>query len=565
MSVSSFNHPTKVNDMKMKLTISLSLAVLGAAVGPALATEFHAGTAQELQTSLTLAASNGEDDTIFLAAGIYNGNFTFNTTEAQSLTIKAETNTLPGEVVLDGLNAGATLWLSAGTAIANISVAGITIRNASDNGLYVATKGSIDSRNCTIRDCAYGFSFSGASSVNCSGSWIVNNRYQAGGVSSVTSAVFSQNSFQSNNVNGWNSSLPVSATTISFLNNIVSDSCGGLAANGTTLTIADNVFQRNRTPYNGPSGGALSVNGSTSTLLRNRFVKNRAENTYNENNSYGGAVSCSSTFLTLQGNEFFMNYANRNGGAIYVGSGTTFIFANNLVISNSSAGMYGQQGGGGIFTYYVSTNLILNNTFYGNASLNGGGIYLDTGGTSSTTRNYVYNNIIWGNTATNSGGDVYVVSGGALRSLYNNNYHSMGGLWDVALNNIDVAPLFVDALRGDYHLRANSLCLNSGNNAAPGLPVVDKDGNARIGNGVVDMGCYEHDSTDKHPADANNNWVITSQEFTNYAKAWTTNGAWATGPNPIPMDYVTRAGFLFQTNSGTYQNLGGGKPLNWKP
>jgi hypothetical protein len=207
----------------------------------------------------------------------------------------------------------------------------------------------------------------------------------------------------------------------------------------------------------------------------------------------------------------------------------------------------------------------VNNTFYGNSSLNGngGGLYLD--GSSVTSYNYVHNNIIWGNTASGAGGDVYVVSGGALRSLYNNDYHSMGGLWDVAVNNIDVAPLFMDQLRGDYHLRANSLCINAGNNSAPGLPLVDKDGNVRIGDGVVDMGCYEQATTDWHPADVNTNWTITSAEFNAYAQAWTNNSAWSTGPNPILMDYVTRAGFLTQTNSGNYTNSGGGKPLNWNP
>ena len=117
---------------------------------------------------------------------------------------------------------------------------------------------------------------------------------------------------------------------------------------------------------------------------------------------------------------------------------------------------------------------------------------------------------------------------------------------------------------GDYHLRANSLCLNAGNNGAPGLPFIDRDGNARIGDGIVDLGAYENSTTDFHPADLNSNWVLEPEEFAAYATAWTNKTTWTRAPNPIPIDYVTRAGFL-KESGGAYTNLGGGKPLNWQP
>ena len=41
------------------------------------AAQFHVATAQELQTALSTAAANGEDDTIFLAAGIYRPHLPF--------------------------------------------------------------------------------------------------------------------------------------------------------------------------------------------------------------------------------------------------------------------------------------------------------------------------------------------------------------------------------------------------------------------------------------------------------------------------------------------------------
>jgi len=48
---------------------------------------FCVSNASDLQTALTTAASNGEDDTIKIVQGTYNGNFTYASTEAYSLTV----------------------------------------------------------------------------------------------------------------------------------------------------------------------------------------------------------------------------------------------------------------------------------------------------------------------------------------------------------------------------------------------------------------------------------------------------------------------------------------------
>ena len=47
-----------------------------------------------------------------------------------------------------------------------------------------------------------------------------------------------------------------------------------------------------------------------------------------------------------------------------------------------------------------------------------------------------------------------------------------------------------------------------------------------------------------HPADTNQDWKISGQEFDAYNKAWQNKENWPVEPNPIPMDYVTRAGFI---------------------
>jgi len=180
----------------------------------------------------------------------------------------------------------------------------------------------------------------------------------------------------------------------------------------------------------------------------------------------------------------------------------------------------------------------------------------------------VFNNIIWGNTASGSGGDVYLTGTGQKKLFEFNDADSLSGVWDIALNNIDLSPQFFDPVNGDYHLQTNSPCANAGTNGAPSQPLTDLDGNLRTNSlGQVDLGCYEFNNTATHPADTNGVFTITTSEYTNYAAAWKAGLTWTNGPNPGPnpisANYVTRAGYLM-TNGGAYHNDGSARPVNWK-
>jgi len=53
-------------------------------------------------------------------------------------------------------------------------------------------------------------------------------------------------------------------------------------------------------------------------------------------------------------------------------------------------------------------------------------------------------------------------------------------------------PDFVDLVLNDYHLLAGSPCIDTGTNMAwMDPPATDLDGNPRVQDGTVDMGCYE--------------------------------------------------------------------------
>lgn len=175
----------------------------------------------------------------------------------------------------------------------------------------------------------------------------------------------------------------------------------------------------------------------------------------------------------------------------------------------------------------------------------------------------VYNNIIWGNSA-HDGDDIYLSGFGASKKLMNNTVHDVAGVFELALHNIDAAPVFFNPTSDDYHVRLGSLSIDAGDPAAPNLPSTDRDGLPRSAGLRVDMGCYEFDNTGGHPADLDDNFVISQAEYDNYAAAWKNDLGWSRGPQPIDADYVTRAGFILN-NGGTYHNDGGAIPTNWKP
>jgi len=117
-----------------------------------------------------------------------------------------------------------------------------------------------------------------------------------------------------------------------------------------------------------------------------------------------------------------------------------------------------------------------------------------------------YNNVLWGNTLgqfkdiwiDNDGNDNFISSN---VNLYNNDFdQSASGTYikipfPIDASNLDKEdPLFVDPINDDYHLQADSPCIDAGDNRAPELPDTDKDGNPRIVNGIVDMGAYEYES-----------------------------------------------------------------------
>ena len=133
------------------------------------------------------------------------------------------------------------------------------------------------------------------------------------------------------------------------------------------------------------------------------------------------------------------------------------------------------------------TMLITNCTFSGNYGIDGGALYINS---PTVTIN---NSIFWGNT---SPGISTIATGGS--ATVNLAYSDIEGGVPAGVTggagNITTNPYFVDALNGDFRLKSStpfSNAIDAGSNALV-LGITDLLGNARIQNGVVDMGAYEN-------------------------------------------------------------------------
>jgi hypothetical protein len=162
------------------------------------------------------------------------------------------------------------------------------------------------------------------------------------------------------------------------------------------------------------------------------------------------------------------------------------IIRNNLIAGNTS----GWEGGG----IWGSGGTIHNNTVVRNKAVTGGGLCSCEGS--------ILNCIIWGNTAS-TGSQVQLHNSGVTPVFSCIQDWAGGGEGNIAedpcfvdLDGADDAPLTCED--NDYHLAANSPCIDAGKNENWMWRATDLDGNNRIFYGIlsrtVDMGVYEYAS-----------------------------------------------------------------------
>ncbi len=230
-------------------------------------------------------------------------------------------------------------------------------------------------------------------------------------------------------------------------------------------------------------GGGIYLSGGN-PVLTNLIV------TENSASSYGGGLYCYDILATISNAVFSDNSADVGGGGMSINESAPTI-VNSIFIGNSCAGRW--SGGGGLGSN-LSTTTLINVTMVNNDAGTGYGGAMS--GYIATPR--LINVIIWGNTAENSYNPQIWNNTSTPEISYSliEGCGGSGGSWDGTYgldlgNNIDEAPLFLDEISGDLRLKAVSPAVNSGNDAVPGLPAVDFNGDPRIAGTTVDRGAYE--------------------------------------------------------------------------
>ncbi len=134
---------------------------------------------------------------------------------------------------------------------------------------------------------------------------------------------------------------------------------------------------------------------------------------------------------------------------------------------------------------------------------------------------------------------------------------SNGGIYDSLKNKVKFGPFFDNAERTltyDVTPPVSETSDKSFNGTA------SSDGaNTPIGGNYVISRCLNH-SADLTPMD----FSLSISEITAYGAAWKIGSSWSVPPNPIPIEYVTRAGALWKGGE-TYKfdSTAGSAPLCW--
>ena len=270
----------------------------------------------------------------------------------------------------------------------------------------------------------------------------------------------------------------------------------GIGTNSGSPLIQNNIIQGNiQSGCSGGPGGGIYLSGTatgqSAQILGNLIVGN-SDYSFSGGISAWGATQLSISYNVISGNL---------GGGVFLDNNTSAVtLIQNLITTNT----YGP----GLF-WYSEPAVVVNNTIAGNsAPYNGSG--------SEISANVMDNLLTMENNLLISTGSWSAVVCGSFNTItppvFSNNdvFSADGSGYDASCptltgsnGNISSDPLFVALLSDNYRIQSGSPAIDAGSNSATGLPSRDFAGDARIINGVVDIGADEYTAAPALPLSAN--------------------------------------------------------------
>ncbi|MDP8202240.1 MAG: FlgD immunoglobulin-like domain containing protein [Candidatus Tenebribacter burtonii] len=289
-------------------------------------------------------------------------------------------------------------------------------------------------------------------------------------------------------------------------------SAGGAYFDYNRPSVTNCVFEYNTTQ--GYGGGIFTKDHYldseiTNCIFRNNSAEMRGgayysdsgqmyifSSQFEENYSYfGGACYLTDSSLSYT-NCIFNNNNSEFGGAIHLNDASPK-FINCLFSYNQS------DFGGAVYSAGYSSAKFINSTFVRNNAIYGGGAYYAI----SDFNVEIYNSIFYFNTSDEDvQNQIYIGSSSSGTYIkYSAIQFGSDGIYCHPVNiqppyfenNIFSDPQFADSYN-DFTLLSSSPCINSGTLDLPigiELPEYDLDGNLRIYEDIIDMGCYEWQGT----------------------------------------------------------------------
>ena len=236
--------------------------------------------------------------------------------------------------------------------------------------------------------------------------------------------------------------------------------------------------------------------GSSQTIIRCLFEENETFISTSDDTRVGGGILSLGSNTVIRECVFTENIA-ANGGGVFTGSGTSATIVHSLFFENHAIQphtVHNRKGDGGALQNYGADLTVISCTFAGNTAYKptGAGMSSQNGGSST-----VNNCIFWQNVADESTDSAAQIDD---TDPVHVTHSCVQGGWP-GKGNIDVDPLFVDPLNGDFHLKSQagrwhslteswiqddvtSPCIDAGDPSSPiGLESLPNGG-------VVNMGAY---------------------------------------------------------------------------